>query len=448
MNSVNMTYPDGTVYPLQVGQLALGASVANQSFSGGDEPAINATLLPNYLESHKYIPTASYGMHIGSAALNLPLSLWLGGYDMARVLGPVSAQPYSANIQNNNFFIDLFDIGIGVDHGGSPWSYHTKNDLLAQGNKSISSLSVAMNSAAPYIYLPNSTCAALTKDLPVTYSAKYGLYLWEVTNPQYIKIITAPTYLIFIFRNAGQNITVKVPFQLLNLTLDSPLIDKPTQYFPCTTPQDSSTYTLGRAFLQAAFIGVNWDQGLGQWFLAQAPGPNTDNTPSQTPINGTILKGSGADWAQSWSSVWTALPVASSNSSPTATAIAPPQSSNPSPKSHLTSGASAGLGVGIALILLGSVVGVAALYFRRRKRRREEARSKQSEVLAPPGYEEFRKDHLKTVPSLYEAPAFADPQELGSSPNLAHELEVDMRKELPALPGHGRRRATENFFLI
>ena len=32
-------------------------------------------------------------------------------------------------------------------------------------------------------------------------------------------------------------------------------------------------YTLGRAFLQAAFVGVNWEPDVGLWFLAQAPGP-------------------------------------------------------------------------------------------------------------------------------------------------------------------------------
>lgn len=440
MESVNMTYPDGTAYPLQLGQLALGASVANQSFTIPGSPEINASLLPNWLQAHKYIPTSSYGMHIGSAALNLPLSLWLGGYDMSRVLGPVSAQPYSANIANNNFLIDLLDIGIGVDHGGSPWPYETQQGLLAEKNTSITSVSVSMNTAAPYLYLPNSTCTALTKDLPVTYNAKFGLYIWDVNNPQYKKIITAPTYLSFVFRTSGQNLTVKVPFQLLNLTLDTPLINKPTQYFPCTTPQDSPSYSLGRAFLQAAFIGVDWDQGLGQWFLAQAPGPNTAKTPSQTAITGTTLQGSNSDWAESWKPVWTALPLASSNSStnqtPSSNHSTSPQSTIPPTRSHLTPGASAGIGVGVACVVLALIM--ATVFMCRKRRKGKEARLEQAAAQRFYDHDaENKEKHFFIGPApIYEAPAFQQPLELGSAENIAHELGGASRsdRQLPPLP--------------
>ncbi len=422
LKNVSMTYPDGTMYPLQVGQLALGASVANQSFSeGSGEPSVNATLAPNYLQKKQIIPTSSYGMHIGSAAFKLPLSLWLGGYDLSRVLGPVSAQPYSANIANNNFFIDLLDIGVGIDHGGSPWPYQERDGLLAEKNGSINSVSVAMNSAAPYMYLPNSTCTALTQDLPVTYSAKYGLYLWNVFDPQYAKIITAPTYLSFIFRTNAQNLTIKVPFQLLNLTLDTPLIDKPTPYFPCTTPQDSPSYSLGRALLQAAFIGVDWDEGLGQWFLAQAPGPNTASTPSQTAITGTTLKSSENDWAETWRPYWTALPTA--NQSPPAltsqTSLA--KSTNTPLPSHLSPRASAGIGVGAAFLVLALFTGSIYCYHRKRRRNQVPAQAPRTP------YQEDKSADAKPIPNnspptFHEAPVTEPVHEVGVRQHMAHEL--------------------------
>ena len=420
MESVNTTYPDGATYPLQVGQLALGASIANQSFSMANGPSINASLTPNYLQRHGYIPTSSYGMHIGSAALNLPLSLWLGGYDMSRVLGPVSAQPYSANITNNNFLIDLLDIGVGVEYGGSPFSYQARQGLLAEKNSSITSLSVAMNSAAPYMYLPNSTCAALTRDLPVVYSTKYGLYLWNVTDPQYAKVITAPTYLSFVFRTAGQNLTIKVPFQLLNLTLDSPMVDSPTPYFPCTTPQDSPFYSLGRAFLQAAFIGVDWDQGLGQWFLAQAPGPNTASNPLQTPITGIKLESSNTDWSDTWKPLWTALPAASANTTSST------DSNAPATPTHLSTGAYAGIGVGIASLVLALLV--AAVYFYGRRRKDRSSRllrdtALQSESKYP------EANTLHTSPPLQEAPVH--PVELSTREYMSSELGGTSRWERP-----------------
>lgn len=65
-----------------------------------------------------------------------------------------------------------------------------------------------------------------------------------------------------------------VPFALLNLTLDTTLVDEPTQYFPCSpyTPSDGSTYHLGRALFQGAFLAHNWQTATAM--LAQAPGPD------------------------------------------------------------------------------------------------------------------------------------------------------------------------------
>lgn len=68
--------------------------------------------------------------------------------------------------------------------------------------------------------------------------------------------------------------TIKVPFALLNLTLKSPIVSTPQQYFPSRpfyANNGSRKYEFGKAFLQATFIGMNW--GENKWFMAQAPGP-------------------------------------------------------------------------------------------------------------------------------------------------------------------------------
>lgn len=417
IESGNTTYPDGSTYSLQVGQLALGASTENQSFTSVNGPSINASLVPNYLQRHGFIPTSSYGMHIGSAALNLPLSLWLGGYDVSRVLGPVSAQPYSASLASTNSFIDLLDITVGVEHGGSPFPYQARQGLLAERNSSITSLSVAINSAAPYLYLPESTCSALTRDLPVTYDTKHGLYLWNVKDPQYAKIITAPTYISFIFQTAAQDLTIKVPFQLLNLTLDLPLVDRPIPYFPCTTPPDLRSYSLGRAFLQAAFISVDWDQGLGQWFLAQAPGPNTASNPLQTPITGVKLESSNTDWSDTWKPLWTALPKTPSTDSHAAAVPI-----------HLSTVAYTGFGVGIAFLVLALLL--AASYFYRMRRKDWASRllgntKLQSKIKYP------EAEELDASPPLQEAPVH--PVELSTRKYMTSELDDTSRWKRPPI---------------
>ena len=362
--NISMVYPDGK-YPLQVGALSLGPD-PNQTFDN-----INATLIPGFLAGKNIISTSSFGLHVGTAATQplVPLSLWLGGYDASRIVGPVSSQTIQDDA-SSELVIDLLDIGIGVDNGGSPFPFSSQQGLLSEGNSSITSngISVSMNPSAPYMNLPNDTCFAIAKRLPVKYNVGKALYFWDVTDPQFAKIVSSPTYLSFVFRTSSTssgNLTIQVPFSLLNLTLEEPLVSTPTPYFPCQPPQAPDTsityYSLGRAFLQAAFIGVTWfgsNQGVGTWYLAQAPGPNTDTNPQQKPLTiDAPPVGLSANWSDTWTGFWTALPL---SPSPTTSAISLPS------KHGLSGGAIAGIAIGAVVAVL-VVFGICLFVLRRRR---------------------------------------------------------------------------------
>lgn len=351
VKDVSMIYPDGSNYPIQLGNLALGGAFPNATYG-----AINASLLPGSLLEQNLISSSSFGMHLGSATLGPRLSLWLGGYDRSRIVGPVSIQV----ISYLGPAIDLLDIGIGVDHGASPFPFVSREGFLAEGNLSIGqSIPLVMNPSAPYLAVPSSTCAAIAKSLPVTYNPKYGLYFWNVNDRLYNQIVTSPSYLSFIFRAQGldtANITIKVPFRLLDLTLDAPLVATPIQYFPCQPPQDwvygSVGWSLGRAFLQAAYFGINWSDGPGKWYLAQAAGPNTALAPNQSPLSPhstLVVSSSGATWSDSWSGHWSPLP------------------DDPPQLNHTSSIQAAGKDSlktwKIAVIIIGSIVGLSLLGF-------------------------------------------------------------------------------------
>ncbi|KAJ5510033.1 Peptidase aspartic [Penicillium expansum] len=294
-------YPGGQAYPLQVGTLSIGSPDINQIF--GDSIKINTTFITSYLydqEGSTNIPSYSYGMHIGSASLGIPGSLLLGGYDQNRVMGDVSAQSFASG----SFPIEMYDMSIGVAEGGSPWNYSNKTGLLAQGNSSLDSgLKIIVDPVSPYIYLPKSSCDAIAAELPVTYHPNYGLYFWNTSDSQYDKIATSPSYLAFTFSKNSLNnedITIKVPFALLNLTLEAP------------------TPALGRAFLQAAFVGINWLGG--KWFLAQAPGPDGSFIVNTVTIgdNESTISGSSNSWKDTWKNTWKLIPT-DSNSNTTKT---------------------------------------------------------------------------------------------------------------------------------
>ncbi|KAJ5353756.1 hypothetical protein N7541_006320 [Penicillium brevicompactum] len=339
------TYPNGQAYPLEVGTLSLGSPELNQTF--GSTIKINTTFINSYLYDQggvNAIPSYSYGMHIGSASLGIPGSLHLGGYDQSRVIGEVSSQSFNSG----SFPIQLFDISLGVAEGGSPWSYSNKSELLAQGNSSLSSgLTVIVDPTNPYIYLPQSSCDALAAELPVTYQPDYGLYFWDTSDPQYNKIVTSPSYLAFRFSKNSLNnadITIKVPFALLNLTLEAPLVKTPTQYFPCMPT--NSTPVLGRAFLQAAFVGVNWLHA-GKWYLAQAPGPDASfivNTATMDENNPSV-SGSASSWEDTWKGQWVPLPETSTEK----TSATDGSNNDTTSETGLSTGAKVGIIVGSAV---------------------------------------------------------------------------------------------------
>ncbi|KAJ5664057.1 hypothetical protein N7507_004788 [Penicillium longicatenatum] len=304
------TYPNGKKYPVEVGTLALGAPALNQTVDNG-----TYRLIESYLWENGQIPSYSWGMHIGSVAPSIAGSLVMGGYDQARAIGNVSSQPVNSTNGLGTLDINLFDIGLGVAMGKSPWKFNSMNGLFRRDNSSgDNSASVQIDPTRPYLYLPKDTCDAIAEQLPVSYNEGLGLYIWNTSVHQFEHVTNSPAYLSFTFENnAGAdastpNITIKVPFNILKLTLQAPLVEQNTTYFPC---HPSDEYVLGRAFLQAAFLGTNWMNGTGggYWFFAQAPGPNLQGETITTiqVTDTTVVPGSGA-WEDSWSGWWHVIP--------------------------------------------------------------------------------------------------------------------------------------------
>ncbi len=185
---------------------------------------------------------------------------------------------------------------------------------------------------------------------------------------------------------------INVPFQLLNLTLDTSLSSSTLQYFPCQPLQDpnSQQYELSRAFLQAAFVGVNWGDGQKQCSDAQAPEPHISSVTDYRPIeNGEPPAGSGDSWVGTWNSSWTHLTATNSNRPSVPTQTPPPN------KIGISGGATAGIAVGaVVVVLIGIALGI--FVWRRKtstsqsqtalmneQEKREEVQEKKEEVQAP-----------------------------------------------------------------
>jgi len=402
------TYPNGKAYPVSVGILSLGGPKPIHTVDGNNFNLLCAWEYWNDTSSDR-IPSYSWGMHIGSVEPVIPGSLVLGGYDQSRVLDQVSSQQVDPTNNLGNLAIYLEDIGIGVATGGSPFGFENKSDLLQWGGSTTSRGKVVeIDPALPYLYLPKETCDAMAAELPVTFNEGLGLYFWTTDDENYHKITSSPAYMSFTFQKDAantQNITIKVPFQLLTLTLQEPLVEQNTTYFPC---YPSDAFILGRAFLQAAFIGTNWQEGTGggYWFLAQAPGPAIGSSVTQSiAASETSIKASANSWEDSWDGFWVPLNLEKSSSG-------------------LSTGVKAGIGVGCAVGGL-VLIGILAWLIVRRKRTVNSPGNVDRYSIAP------TSDGTKPLQlsELTELNAH-DPSELQSDKDIHEAPSTTMRHEL------------------
>ncbi|KAK4183964.1 aspartic peptidase domain-containing protein [Podospora australis] len=362
VNTSEIVLRDGRTYSPEVGIFGLGRP--------GDLGLPGQSVLAQ-MKSAGAITSSSFGLHIGSVPLEQPGSLILGGYDGSRVIGSVGVFEMRTGMP----LIYLLDIFIGVEGGSWPASDSSREHLgsiwpgtpektaeimRTQFGGREGSVLIHANPAVPGIYLPSPTCANAAKHLPVTFDDKSGYYLWNTTSPDYMYFLeNSGAYLAFVLADSrAENITIKVPFKLLNLTLESPIMDKPTPYFPCqdTTINDELyMWDLGRAFLQSAFFGVNYEQNVT--FLAQAPGPGVGQALiDKLPVSDRTVKSQPAEsFAASWQSQW--------KINKASTVSTDSQSSHPA-------GAVAGIVIG-ALVGVGLAAAALWLIFWRGKKQRQ-----------------------------------------------------------------------------
>ena len=370
--------PDGTKYSIEVGTLSLGAPG-----SGIEEFAhVKGQTIPGQLANEGTIPSNSFGLHIGSVSLNQVGSLVYGGYNQSRVLGEVGTFDLGSG---NAMLPSLLDIELGAENGSSPFGADAVTRLLKLNESFNGVQPTVINPIIPYLYMSPQTCAAIAQNLPVTFQQRIGLYTWNTADPRYQSIVSSPSYLAFVFQNSGfGNLTIKVPFQLLNLTLEPPIVSSPQQYFPCRPFQandGSGNFLLGRAFLQATFIGMNW--GNQKWFMAQAPGPGVGASniqgigPNDISINSDPIFNFAATWSKDWTPLSHSSNASSNNNSSSNASSNNTSSSNASsnpiaslrtnPRKGLSSNTKAGIGVAISVAALATAGFALFIYLRREK---------------------------------------------------------------------------------
>ncbi|KAI0009995.1 acid protease [Xylariaceae sp. FL0662B] len=194
-------------------------------------------------------------------------------------------------------------------------------------------INIFMDSTDPNLWLPDSVCDAFEDAFGLTVDNTTGLYLVNDTHHTTLLNSGAEvTFRLSDVTNGGDAVTIVLPYSAFDLTAEYPLVNNTGYYFPLKRAANSTQYTLGRTFLQEAYLTADYER-------------ETFNV-------------SACAWVEGAEENIVTIPSRDSNSG----------SSSTTGGSSLSGGAIAGIVVGavIAALIVGAAI---ALIVRRRRKR-------------------------------------------------------------------------------
>jgi hypothetical protein len=152
-----------------------------------------------------------------------------------------------------------------------PFGADISRDLLVgvqsitSGNVQLSSSTTAfyamIDSTVPYLYLPESVCTAFEKEFGLVYDEYYDLYLVNDTLHDSLKAQNKSITLTLGESTAGgQTVNITLPYAAMDLQISYPYVANTSRYYPLKRGANSTQYTLGRAFLQEAYVAADYER--------------------------------------------------------------------------------------------------------------------------------------------------------------------------------------------
>jgi hypothetical protein len=180
---------------------------------------------------------------------NVPPSLIFGGYDEARF----------DNTSTITIAMDP-DVSKSLSVHVSGISYFADKNWGALGLSPQDPITAVIDSSVPHIWLPLDICQAFETSFGLKWDPKSELYL--VNESDYVSLLSRNITIAIDIGSPSSSIqptTIQFPFASLILNASSPLVSPSSRYFALKRAA-SSQYTLGRAFLQQAYITANYNK--------------------------------------------------------------------------------------------------------------------------------------------------------------------------------------------
>ena len=161
-----------------------------------------------------------------------------------------------------------------------------------------------IDSTIPYLYLPLESCIQFEKAFGIRWNETVQAYL--VNDSLRNTLLTQNPSIVFTLSNStsgsSPTIDIKLPYAAFDLIAERPLVKNTTRYFPLMRAADESQYTLGRTFLQEAYLVADyerrnfsisqcsWKEGVQQ-DIVPIMSPALDRHSDKQPLRGGALAG-------------------------------------------------------------------------------------------------------------------------------------------------------------
>ncbi|SMR41706.1 unnamed protein product [Zymoseptoria tritici ST99CH_1E4] len=290
------------------------------------------TQSPSYmalLKEEKLIPSVSFGYTAGAQyrSTGVLASLTLGGYDASKFVE--NELEWTLGVDNDR------DIVVAIQSVSTPSNVSSSpvaKELLPEP------IYAYVDSTIPHIWLPEESCRLFESEFGLIYDNVTNLYLVNDTLHQSLLDRDATvTFSLGQELTGGQTTQISLPYAAFDLTAKPPYkgLANDTRYFPLQQAQNATQYTLGRTFLQEAYLSVNWESAT--FNVSQV---SWDSSAKQSLV--------------------AMLPSRDYNGNPTST------SNTSSSNSNLTTGAKAGIAIA-AIAVIAIIAAITIFILRRHK---------------------------------------------------------------------------------
>lgn len=227
-----------------IGEMGLNPRPTN--FTTFVDPQLS---LMQLLKNNNTIPSLSYGYTAGNQYRNDKVfgSLTLGGYDQNRFTATNVTFPFNEDI-SRDLLVNVQ--AITTDSGAT--------NLLPDGN-----IPTFIDTTVPEIWLPTSACTAFENAFNLTWNDDYSRYL--VNSTQHAQLTAAApevTFKLSPSTTGGESVSITLPYGAFDLQVEFPIVENPNSsyYFPLRRAANDTQYTLGRTFLQEAYLIADYER--------------------------------------------------------------------------------------------------------------------------------------------------------------------------------------------